>query len=218
MAFPTYRLPPEVEAGMRGGPAFFNYIHPGTSGKEQRVRRWRTFVGRWTLGYSILNYKESAGTFQAVNALFIAHIGSLLPFPFKPHGDHTLTDELIGTGDGSDATFQIIKTYNPGSLLGAATLHTYIREIYLPRSGLVVKVNDVTQTLTTHYTISSTGLITFVTPPPNGHTVKVTGEYDVPVRFDLGPEEPLPMVINEAGLAQIEPFPIREVIGTAELA
>jgi uncharacterized protein (TIGR02217 family) len=218
MTFPAYRLPPEVEVGMQGGPTFYNYIQTANSGKEQRVRVRNKCRWRWTLGYSILNYEETAGTFQAVNALFIAHIGSLYPFRFKPHGDSTLTNELIGTGDGSETEFQITKTYDPGTLLGASPLRTYVREIYFPYSGLVVKVNNVAQTLTTHYTISSTGLITFLTPPTNGHTVKVTGEYDVPVRFDLGPDEPLPMTINEAGLAQIEPFPIIELIGTEELA
>lgn len=203
---------------MQGGPTFNNYVHPAIAGKEQRVRVRNLCRWRWTAGYSILNYEESAGTFQAVNALFIAHIGSLFPFPFKPHGDSTLTDELIGTGDGFEDEFQITKTYDPGTLLGASPVRTYVREIYLPRSGLVVKVNNVTKTLTTDYTISSTGLITFTAPPSNGHSVKVTGEYDVPVRFDLGPDEPLPMTINEAGLAQIEPFPIIELIGTEELA
>jgi hypothetical protein len=29
MAFPTYRLPPEVEAGMRGGPTYYNVIQEG---------------------------------------------------------------------------------------------------------------------------------------------------------------------------------------------
>lgn len=218
MAFPAYRLPPEVEVGMQGGPAFYNVIQEAISGQEQRVRVWAKCRGRWQAGYSILNYGETAGTFQAVLALFMAHGGSSRPFPFKAHGDETLTNELIGTGDGADTTFQIIKTYDPGTLLGVATLHTYVRDIYLPRSGLVVKVNGVTQTLTTHYTIGSTGIITFLSAPANGHAITVTGEFDIPVRFDLGPDEPLPMVINEAGLAQIEPFPIREVIGTAELA
>lgn len=219
MAFPTYRLPPEVEVGMRGGPTFYNVIQEAISGQEQRVRVWAKCRGRWECGYSILDTEETSGIFREVIALFRAHFGSLHPFPFKDWGDYQLTNEQIGTGDGSDTTFQIIKTYDPSQLiLGSPGSRTYVRDIYLPRSGLVVKVNGVTQTLTTHYTIDPTGDITFLSAPTNGHAITVTGEFDVPVRFDLGPDEPLPISINEAHIAQIDRFSLREVIGTAELA
>lgn len=219
MAFPTYRLPPDVEVGMRGGPTYYNVIQEAISGVEQRIRVWAKCRGMWDCGYTILDTEETSGTFREVLALFRAHFGSLYPFPFKDWGDYQLDAEQIGTGDGSDTTFQVIKTYDPSQLiLGSPGSRTYVREIYLPRSGLVVKVNGVTQTLTTHYSISSTGLITFVSAPTNGHAITVTGEFDVPVRFNIGQGEPLPISINENNIAQIEPFSIREVIGTAELA
>lgn len=219
MAFPTYRLPPDVEAGMQGGPAFYNVIQESISGKEQRVQVWAKCRGKWTVNYSVLDTEETSGTFREVIALFKAHFGSLHPFPFKDWGDFQLTDELVGTGDAADTTFQIIKTYDPSQLiLGSPGARTYVREIYLPLSGLVVKVNNVTMTITTDYTISSTGLITLTSPPANGHTVKVTGEFDVPVRFDIQPGEPLPISVNENNIAQINSFSIIEVIGTAEIA
>lgn len=219
MAFPAYRLPPEVEVGMRGGPTFYNVIQEAISGQEQRVQVWAKCRGRWNCGYSILDTEATSGTFRAVIALFRAHFGSLYPFPFKDWGDYQLTNERIGTGDGSDLTFQIIKTYDPSQIiLNTPGSRTYVRDIYLPRSGLVVKVNNVTKTIVTDYTIGSTGIITFVSAPANGHAITVTGEFDIPVRFDLGPGEPLPLSINEANNAQIEGFSLREVIGTAELA
>lgn len=218
MTFPIYRLPPAVEVGMEGGPAFYNVIQEAISGQEQRVQVWAKCRGRWTCGYSILNTEDTSGTFRAVLALFRAHFGSLRPFPFKDWADYQLTNETIGTGDGSDTTFQIIKTYNPGSILGVATAHTYVREIYLPRSGLVVKVNSVTQTLTVDYTISPTGGITFTSAPSNGHAITVTGEFDIPVRFDIGPGDPLPISIEQGTIARINGFSVREVIGTEELA
>lgn len=219
MAFPTYRLPPEVEVGMRGGPTYYNVIQEAISGQEQRVRVWAKCRGRWDCGYSILDTEATAGAFRAVVALFRAHFGSLHPFPFKDWGDYQLTNELIGTGDGSETAFQIIKTYDPSQIiLSTPGARTYVRDIYLPRSGLVVKVDGATQTITTDYTIGSTGIITFTSPVPNEDDITVTGEFDVPVRFDLGPGEPLPLSINENNIAQIDGFTLREVIGTAELA
>lgn len=225
MTFPAYRLPPEVEVGMQGGPTFYNVIQEAISGQEQRIRVWAKCRGKWDIGYPILDIDETSGTFRAVLALFRAHFGSLYPFPFKDWGDFELTNEQIGTGDGSDLTFQITKTYDPSQIiLGSPGSRTYVRDIYLPRSGLIVKVNDVTKTIISgsppsgDYTISSTGLITFSSAPANGHTVKVTGEFDIPVRFDIQPGEPLPISVNENNIVQISSFSIREVIGTAELA
>jgi len=216
MAFPTYRLPPEVETGMVGGPSYQNIIAESISGTEQRVRVWAKCRGEWDIVYRILGDEEMNTTFRAVVALFRAHFGNLYPFPFKDWGDYQLTDELIAAGDASDTTFQIIKTYDPSAiLLGSPGSLTYVREIYLPRPGLVVKVNGVTQTLTTHYTISATGLITFVSPPTSGHAITVTGEFDVPVRFNT---TRLDLIINERGIAEIGSLPIREVVGAAELA
>jgi uncharacterized protein (TIGR02217 family) len=219
MTFPTYRLPPEVEIGMQGGPTFYNVIQESISGQEQRVQVWAKCRGKWECGFSILDSTQTSGTFRAVIALYRAHLGSLYPFPFKDWGDYQLTAENIGTGDGADTTFQIIKTYDPSQIILATPgSRTYVRDIYLPRSGLVVKVNGVTKTLTSDYTISATGLITFGSAPANGHAITVTGEFDVPVRFDIGQGEPLPISVNEVNLVQIDRFTLREVIGTAELA
>lgn len=216
MAFPTYRLPPEVEVGMVGGPTYMNVIQEAISGQEQRVRVWAKCRGEWDIGYTILDADDTSGTFRAVVALFRAHFGSLYAFPFKDWGDYQLTNENIGTGDGSDLTFQITKTYDPSQiLLSTPGSRTYVRDIYLARSGLVVKVNGVTKTITTDYTIGSTGIISFTSAPANGHAVTVTGEFDVPVRWNAAK---LDVVIDEGGVARINSIPIREVIGTAELA
>ena len=215
MAFPTYRLPPEVERGMVGGPNYSNIIQESISGVEQRVQVWAKCRGEWDISYSILGDEEMNTTFRTVVAMFRAHFGNLYPFPFKDWGDYQLTDELIGVGDGS-TTFQIIKTYDPSQiLLGTPGSHTYVREIYLPRTGLVVKVNGVTQTLGTHYTVGPTGVITFVTAPGSGLAVTASGEFDVPVRFNT---LKLDLTINENHIAEIGSLPIREVIGSGEFA
>jgi Uncharacterized conserved protein len=216
MAFPTYRLPPDVERGMVGGPSYQNVIQEAVSGVEQRVRVWAKCRGEWDISYAVLDRGETSGTFRAIVAMFRAHFGNLYPFPFKDWGDFQLENEFLGVGDGSERTFQITKTYDPSQiLLSTPGSLTYVREIYLPRTGLVVMVNGVMQTLTTHYAISPTGEITFVSAPAVGHAIEVTGEFDVPVRFNT---TKLDLTINENNIAEIGSLPIREVIGTAELA
>jgi len=215
MTFPAYRLPPDVEVGMRGGPTFRNIIQESISGTEQRVQVWAKCRGEWDISYTIMDLDDTAGTFRAVIALFRAHRGNLLPFPFKDWTDYQLTDELIGVGDGSGTSFQVIKTYDPSEiLLNTPGSLTYVREIYLPANDVVVKVDGVTKVITTDYTIGPTGIIAFVSAPASTKPVTVSGEFDVPVRFNT---TALDLVINENNIAQINSLPIREVVGAAEI-
>ena len=58
-----------------------------------------------------------------------------------------------------------------------------VRNIKMPRSSpLTIKVNDVS---TGAYTLLTGGIIQFNTAPPNGHSLKWTGEFDVAARFDV---------------------------------
>jgi hypothetical protein len=64
-------------------------------------------------------------------------------------------------------------------------------------------------TVTTDYTISSSGLVTFTSAPANGHSITWTGIFDVPVRVD-GDIQVAP---GEGNIIRITSLPIREVIG-----
>jgi len=216
MGIPSYRLPPDIEEGAQGGPEFATVIQESVSGQEQRIKVWAKCRARYDIAYSVLNSDDPVGSYKAVLALFYAHNGRFKPFRFKDWGDFQADDTLFGVGDGSGAAFQLSKTYDPSQiLLGTPGSFTYTREIYLPATTPAIKVNGVTQTPTTHYTISATGLVTFVTPPPSGHAVTWTGEFDIPVRFDT---DYLPVIMNVNSIAQISSISLREVIGSAELA
>ena len=117
--------------------------------------------------------------------------GPLYSFPFEdrldfkstaPEPTNTITalDCPIGTGDGATAAFQCYKTYTFGA-------YTYYRPIYLPIQGtLLVAVNNVTKTETTHYTVNyETGVITFTggNIPPNGHIIRAGFQFRCKVRY-----------------------------------
>jgi uncharacterized protein (TIGR02217 family) len=170
------RLDIQVSEGSSGGPGFRTTVFESDAGFEQRNVSWSKARARYDLSYGIRHEDD----FQTVLSMFYVCKGRATGFRMRDWGDYILTDELIGTGDGSEDTYQITRTYTVGA-------QSYVREIKKPVTGtLVVKVNDVIQTLTTDYTIDyTTGIITFVTPPPLAETIKVTCEFDVPVRFDI---------------------------------
>lgn len=180
MTVPTFietpRFNDNISYGSGGGPEFKTHVFEGHSAIEQRQAAWLVARQRYDVSYGIRDNADM----DVVRAFFYNCHGRASGFRFKDWADYTMTSELIGTGDGAVTAYQIIKTYTTGS-------ETYVRTIRKPVTATIqVYVNDVLQTLTTHYTVdSTTGIITFVSAPPNTETVKVTCEFDVPVRFDV---------------------------------
>lgn len=212
MTIPAYRLPVNLEKGSGFGPSFKNVIQEAISGNEQRFAQWTKCRGTGDLSYAILESNNPLGDFRAVLALYRAHFGSLYPFRFKDWSDFSCTDEVFGTGDGVTTQFQLKKTYDPSFiLLGVAGSVLYARDITLVATSVApaIKVDGVTKTVTTDYTISSAGLVTFASAPANTNLCTWTGEFDVPVRFD----GELDVTMNESDIIAIGSLPIKEVIG-----
>jgi uncharacterized protein (TIGR02217 family) len=187
-------------------------IQEAISGNEQRFAQWTKCRGVGDLSYGLLKSADPLGDFAAILAMYRAHFAKLYPWRFKDWGDYTATDERFGTGDGTTSIFQLTKTYDPSLiLLGSAGTRLYVRNITLLATAVapVIKVDGVTKTLTTDYVISSSGVVTFTSPPANLKPLTWTGEFDVPVRFDT---DQLPVVLNESDLISLRSIPIKEVI------
>lgn len=169
----TPRFPDNVAYGSGGGPEFKTRVFEGNTAIEQRHQVWSRARSRYDVSYGIRDTTDM----DMVRAFFYACRGKATGFRFKDWADYQMDQELIGTGDGTADTFTFKKTYTQGAL-------SYERRIFKPISGtVVVRVNDVVtgSGFTIDYT---TGTIVFLTPPTNGHTIKITCEFDVPVRFD----------------------------------
>ncbi len=212
MTIPAYRLPEFIEKGSQFSPTFQNVIQESIAGNEQRWAQWTKCRGVGDISYGLLNSTDPDGDFRAIVAIYRAHYGSLLPFRFKDWSDYQASDDNFGTGNGATLAFQLSKTYDPSNiLLNVPGTVVYVRPITLLTVGVapVIKVDGVTKTVTTDYTISSSGLVTFVSAPANLKPLTWTGEFDVPVRFD----GPLQIIMNESDITAIGSLPIREVIG-----
>lgn len=210
MTIPAYRLPEYIERGSQFEPTYRNVIQEAISGNEQRFAQWTKCRGVGNLSYGLLNSTDPMGGFRAIVAMWRAHFGSLLPFRFRDWSDYQANNEPFGNPNGSNKNFQLTMTYDPSLiLLGTPGLLFYVRDITLPVGAPVIKLNGVTQTPGTAYTITN-GLVVFVTAPASGTALTWSGTFDVPVRFD---SDSLPIVMNEADLTGIRAIPIREVIG-----
>ena len=177
MAFiETPRFPDDISYGSTGGPMFKTTVYTGYSGTEQRNITWAEARHQYEAAHGIRDRDDM----DVLRAFFYNMRGRAYGFRFKDWSDYNLTDENIGTGDGVEDTFTITKTYTSGA-------ETYVRRIYKPiASGFVVKVNNVVVNPSNYTLDDTTGTIVFDggSEPGVGLAVTVTGEFDVPVRFD----------------------------------
>ena len=165
-------LPEWIAYGATGGPEWGTALFAAPGGWEQRTQLWSQVRGRWDV--SFLNVSKAQAQVLVDFFRAVAH-GRAGSFCFVDWRDHSFAN-VIGTGDGTASTFQLVKVYTSGTL-------SYGRPLSRPVvSSLVVTVNGV---LTTAYTVSDTGgLLSFDAPPPSGAVISASGDYEVLVRFE----------------------------------
>jgi uncharacterized protein (TIGR02217 family) len=186
MAFFETEFPTAVGFLAAGGPVFSTTVNEGFSGGEQRNRNWSNTRGIWTI--DLQNKPQSY--FDALQAFFLVVGGQADAFRFKDHKDFIATGQVIGTGDGANTTFQLVKNYISGA-------RTYVRTITKPITDNVLDFegnflsntvriydNGSLKTLTTDYTVDfTTGLVFFGTAPVAGHQITADFQFHYPVRF-----------------------------------
>jgi len=180
MTFHEIRFPTDLSFGASGGPERRTEIVTLGSGFEERNSPWAQSRRKFNAGLGLRRLDDV----HELIAFFEARHGRLYGFRWKDHADWkscvpggavSVSDQLIGAGDGETATFQLVKSYSSGGVI-------YNRKIAKPVAGSVVAaVDGVTQAVTLD---TATGEITFAGPPAPGSEITAGYEFDVPVRFD----------------------------------
>lgn len=184
MGFHEIRFPANLSFGSLGGPERRTEIVTLANGFEERNTPWEHSRRRYDAGLGLRSLDDVA----ALIAFFEARRGQMHGFRWKDWADYrsgsatlavTAFDQILGTGDGLQTAFPLIKTYRSG-------VQTYVRPIPKPVSGSVlVAVDRDEKVQDQEYSVdATTGVITFETPPPLGAVVHAGFEFDVPVRFD----------------------------------
>jgi len=183
--FHDIRFPLSVSFASSGGPERRTEIVNLVSGAEERNTPWQHARRRYDAGLGV----RSLDDLHDVIAFFEARRGQLYGFRWKDFSDHssglplaapTLSDQSLGTGDGTSMQFAITKTYEAGT-------YAYIRPITKPVQGTVLlAVGGVLQQEGVDYAVDyTTGMVTFLKAAPvNGVQMTIGYEFDVPVRFD----------------------------------
>ena len=184
MSFHEILFPLDIALKSAGGPERRTEIVSFGSGREERNARWAHSRRRYDAGYGI----KTLGALQSVVAFFEERRGQLHGFRWRDRLDHSSAapgaplspdDQGIGIGDGTTASYQLVKSYGDGP-------SPYTRPIVKPVSGSVrIAVGGVERT--DGFAVdATTGIVSFVPGqiPAAGATITAGFLFDVPVRFD----------------------------------
>jgi uncharacterized protein (TIGR02217 family) len=201
--FHDIRFPEDISYGSSGGPEFSTSIITVSSGHEQRNSQWNQARARYNVAYGV----RSEAQLAALIAFFRARAGRAYAFRFRDWADYqsapvmTPQDMELGTGNGSNRAFALVKRYVSGG-------HQYQRFITRPVANTVL-VSLQGAEVTTGWTLSSsTGIITFDAAPASGVTVRAGFAFDVPARFDT---DYLATSLDSYGIGSALDVPIIEV-------
>ncbi|MFW0776987.1 MAG: DUF2460 domain-containing protein [Rickettsiales bacterium] len=174
MAFVEIRFPTDIAYGSAGGPVYSTDIVITRSGHEQRNSNWAEARARYDVAHGV----KSQAQLDTLIAFFRARKGRADGFRFKDWTDFSATAQVIGTGDDMQSQFQLVKTYENGSVIESRTISK-------PVDGTVKIYLDGVLVDEANYSVNIlNGLITFVAAPADGVVITADFEFDVPVRFD----------------------------------
>ncbi|MBA4048269.1 MAG: TIGR02217 family protein, partial [Sphingomonas sp.] len=153
-------------------PTFSTAIVTSAGGHEARNAGWSAARTRYDVGPGV----RSEADIAALLGFFRARLGPARGFrlrdPFDSASAEPLTpaDQPLGSGDGINTRFALVKYYGEG-----------VRRITRPVAGSVrVAVSGVE---TAAFTVAAGGWVVLDTPPATGAVVSAGFRFDVPVRF-----------------------------------
>lgn len=164
-------------------PNWDTIVQPAVSGFETRIAlrpqpKWSWELGYAYLGSGVLNgqtntdFQNLAGFYNGVNGMFNT-------FLFTEPDDSTVSGQQFGTGDGTNLSFQLVRT-----------MGGFIETILAPHTVSAVYVDGVSvdgaNWSVSLWGTANPGIVTFGSghAPANGKAVTADFSYYWPVRFD----------------------------------
>lgn len=200
-------FPLALAFGASGGPSRKVEITQLASGGEHRNAPHARSRRIYNAGVGIKSLED----LSALIAFFEARRGALFGFRFRDPIDHlscgpsetpSATDQHIGTGDGSNTRFILVKNYSDAQ-------SSYARPITKPVSSSVKFAINGSEQAQADYTLNAlTGEVVFAAPPPAGTHISAGFVFDVPVRFDI---EQIELTLESFGAGEMATIPLIEL-------
>lgn len=181
------RFPTGISDGSAGGPAFNTRIVQQRSGKRAKERVWKYPLHT----YNVLTGIKTATGLEDVREFFYVMFGRDGYMRYKDFSDWkssalkqpiASSDQLLGVGDGTQAVFEIKKTYQKGALSMERVIDYALNSTLLVEVGGVPTTGGWTQLPAplSRFLQFSTGSV-----PATGQEVRAGYEFDVVVDFGI---------------------------------
>lgn len=195
--FAEVQFPPDISYGSSGGPEYTTDLVITASGHEQRNVNW----AQARLRYNVAKGVKNAAQLASLIAFFRARKGRAYGFRFKDWSDFKATGEVLGTGNGVQTQFQLVKRYLSGGVQETRTISKPVAGSVQVFKNAVLQVSGVSVN-------HDTGLVSLTPAPLNGVVVTADFEFDVPVRFDT---DRLEATLDSYGTHSWNDIPLVEV-------
>lgn len=146
-------------------------------------------VGRWPRRRRQWQVTWGSASVSTIETLFAVN-GHTIGFLFVPPRatDYQATTQAIGTGDGSNTTFQLKRTLNTGARTLAIDIKYPLASAVTPERADADTIHvylDGVESPAADWTLGAfgTGTITFGTAPANGVAITATFQYATPVSW-----------------------------------
>jgi len=168
--FPTL---PGLNWGIKKTPVWSTRVQKSINGRELRAQNYSYPIWRFSLSYNFLRSGQSFSEMQDIAGFFNARGGSFDSFLYFDFDDATVIDQSFGVTVIGQANYQLVRSFGG-----------FVEPVFSPIGTPIVKVNGVTQTPITQYTVSTLGVITLIpTPIAAGLTLTWSGSYYYRCRF-----------------------------------
>lgn len=174
-------------------PMWRTVVKQASSGKEKRAALWSYPQWMFRLSYEFLEDDQSNifSDFRTIVGFFNARMGAFDDFLYDDPYDNSVTNQVLGVGDGSNKEFQFVR--NIGGWIEPINDINGVPEVYF---------ND-TICSTAMYTRTN-GRLTFNTPPPAGVIIRSTFQFYYRLRFNQDQAETNLFLHNLYELKKIE--------------
>ena len=158
-----------VSYGTVYGERFSTDVQTMRNKQESRNANWSQSQFSAQIIFAALEEKDRA----KVMKVFRTCRGRAIGFRLKNWVDYKIADEPIGIGTGASQDLQLKITYKIGTYKTEKNIH---KPIYS-------KLEILADGLPVAFVLSSSGVVTFTADA--GAVITWSGEYDIPVRFDV---------------------------------
>lgn len=205
MSFHDVRLPARLAFGSTGGVERRTEVVTLASGHERRSTPWAAGRRRWLIGAQLRSLADMA----TLVAFFEARRGRLFGFRYRDFADDRSclpgrepepTDQVLGTGDGNQVRFDLIKRYGEGEA-------AFERPITRPVTDSVCVAIDGTEVAPDDYVVEGQGIV-LSHAPGVGAVVTAGFRFDVPVRFDT---DRIETTLESFEAGRMAPVPLIEI-------